>query len=285
MKKIVLILSLFVFAHGTCQNTAYSDQSSTDKFYLKSIYNTSDYTVVVFSGFMVDDYTGTLHKPGGKSPYILKTKNGSVHALVKQAGWNGPGYNGFGTRKFMGGESVMFKLYFEKVNNLDNISGVVEKDCYGSNCWSFEKIKIYKDDADEFDPHNDHISITNFSLNASYDSYNNNNKKGVELSINMTVKGLKSKPLALTVRVKNRASGQFEIPNHYAKFDYNYDEKKLNPDYDESVFNDIKLFVPYDEIILDKGKNNLSFDIDLIVDDAQHELIKHLKTQNWHLTN
>jgi hypothetical protein len=51
--------------------------------------------------------------------------------------------------------------------------------------------------------------------------------------------------------------------------------KSLKPGYDESVYNDMQVFMPYDEFHLEKGRFDLKLDADVIYKNG--DLVKHLK--------
>ena len=48
----------------------------------------------------------------------------------------------------------------------------------------------------------------------------------------------------------------------------------MKPAYDKAVYDDLQIFMPYDELDLPRGKYNLKMDVDLAYDDD--ELIQHL---------
>ena len=51
--------------------------------------------------------------------------------------------------------------------------------------------------------------------------------------------------------------------------------KSLKPGYDESIYNDMQVFMPYDEFHLGKGRFDLKLDADVIYKNG--DLVKHLK--------
>ena len=55
--------------------------------------------------------------------------------------------------------------------------------------------------------------------------------------------------------------------------------KALKPSYDETVYNDLQLFIPYTEFSLSSGKYNLKMDVDLIYENG--ELVQHLTYSNF----
>jgi hypothetical protein len=53
--------------------------------------------------------------------------------------------------------------------------------------------------------------------------------------------------------------------------------RALKPGYDETVYKDLELFMPYDELKLERGKYNLKMDVDVIYDNG--DLVEHM---NYH---
>ena len=56
----------------------------------------------------------------------------------------------------------------------------------------------------------------------------------------------------------------------------------LKPKYDETVYNDLQLFMPYDELDLDPGSHKLKMDIDLNYDDGTR--LQHLRYYDFNYT-
>ena len=101
-------------------------------------------------------------------------------------------------------------------------------------------------------------------------------RKGMRLHVNFEVTGLKGIDSMVSARV-SKASGDF-LKNDSA--DYSNDEGLLQikfamkPGFDTTVYKDADLFLPYNEIIVSKGKSQLKFDIDLNYENG--EMIQHL---------
>lgn len=55
--------------------------------------------------------------------------------------------------------------------------------------------------------------------------------------------------------------------------------KSLKPAYDEAVYADLELFLPYTEILLPKGRHDLKLDAEIIYKNG--DLVKHLKTHEF----
>ena len=55
--------------------------------------------------------------------------------------------------------------------------------------------------------------------------------------------------------------------------------KSLKPAYDESLYNDLQLFLPYSEFTLSKGRHDLKMNADVIYKNG--DMVKHLKTHEF----
>ena len=57
--------------------------------------------------------------------------------------------------------------------------------------------------------------------------------------------------------------------------------KSLNPGYDETLYNDLQIFMPYSELKLGRGKFDLKLDADIIYKNG--DLVKHLSYHEFWL--
>jgi hypothetical protein len=101
-------------------------------------------------------------------------------------------------------------------------------------------------------------------------------KRGMRIHVNFEVTGLKGVESKLSARVQ-RENGNF-LMNSNVGYTNNSGQLEvffeMNPGFPTTVYKDADLFLPYNEIIIGRGKHNLKLDFDLNYDDG--ELIKHL---------
>lgn len=109
-------------------------------------------------------------------------------------------------------------------------------------------------------------------------------RTGMRVHVNFQVGGLLNVSSQVAVRIAK--SDDTYVPG---SSDYFMNEDgafraifKLKPIYDPAVYSDAAIFIPYDEIVISKGKWNLRLDIDLNYDDD--ELIKHLHWEPFTFT-
>ena len=101
-------------------------------------------------------------------------------------------------------------------------------------------------------------------------------RKGMRIHVKFSVKNLKgvSSYVAVYFQKKDGTSlttsdSDFRSQNgNLALF------SSLKPDYDDTVYNDVQLFMPYEELGLKRGKHDLKMDIDLIYENG--DMIEHL---------
>lgn len=99
---------------------------------------------------------------------------------------------------------------------------------------------------------------------------------GMRMKVNFTVSGMKDKDGYLAIHFQKRdgtplpaKKGDYrDVNGNLAAF------QTLKPNYDDTEYNDLELFLPYDEFDLPVGRHNLKMDIDLL--DGKGVLIRHL---------
>ncbi|CAN5868051.1 hypothetical protein BH20ACI4_BH20ACI4_35200 [soil metagenome] len=103
-----------------------------------------------------------------------------------------------------------------------------------------------------------------------------NGKSGMRMTINFTVTGLKEKDSYLAIHFQTRDGDPLPAnPGDYRDVKGNLAVfQTLKPDYDETLYKDLKLFLPYDEIDLSAGRHELKMDVDLL--DGKGVSIEHL---------
>jgi hypothetical protein len=108
--------------------------------------------------------------------------------------------------------------------------------------------------------------------------------RGMRIHVNFEVTGLKGVASELAVRVQNEDGEMLESSSNVYSNDAGELRTffKMNPGYPTTVYKDATMFLPYQEIIIGKGKWNLKLDIDINHDDG--ELIKHLQFYEFEFT-
>lgn len=102
-------------------------------------------------------------------------------------------------------------------------------------------------------------------------------KKGMLIHVNFTAMNLKDVDcfMALYFEQKNGEKIQGVSSTYRSKSGQLAVYKSIKPAYAEAVFTDLKLFMPYNEVKLGKGRFDLKLDADLILKNG--DMIKHLK--------
>lgn len=106
-----------------------------------------------------------------------------------------------------------------------------------------------------------------------------NGKRGMRIHVKFTIENMKGVESYLRIRVtrKNGSNDEFLKSTNLS---YSNDDgelsvsKKLKPGYDKAFYNDEKIFLPYEQIIIGRGEHNLKLDVDIVA--ANDELIKHM---------
>lgn len=106
-------------------------------------------------------------------------------------------------------------------------------------------------------------------------------KKGMRMRTTFTVTGMKGKDGYLAIHFQKRdgdplpaKAGEYrDVKGNLAAF------QTIKPDYDETLYKDMDLFLPYDEIDLPVGKHDLKMDFDLL--DGKGIQIEHLAYENF----
>ena len=148
MNKLIPIVLTFFALQIQAQKNVEVGSGTTDNINIINIYNTDDYTVVVLNAKVESEIGMTLHAPEDDNPFILSDVKGNRYALVKQENWDGPNEGGYGTIYLDVGKTKEFKLYFNKMDDLQKIYSITEVNCEGDGCWSFYDIKV--NDSDEY---------------------------------------------------------------------------------------------------------------------------------------
>lgn len=93
-----------------------------------------------------------------------------------------------------------------------------------------------------------------------------NKKKGMQIHTNFTVHGMKDVDSYLAIyfetadgqRLRDKNKSYYSTAGEVAVY------KELIIDYDPGTYDDLKIFMPYDELDLKEGKYNLKMSVDLI---------------------
>ncbi len=103
-----------------------------------------------------------------------------------------------------------------------------------------------------------------------------NGRLGMRMTVNFTVTGLKGKDSYLAIHFQNRDGDPIPAnPGDYRDVKGNLAVfQTIKPDYDETLYKDLELFLPYDEFDLPAGRHELKMDVDLL--DGEGVSIEHL---------
>lgn len=277
MKKLILLaLTLFVLQIQAQKNVEVG-RSTTDYLNIISIYNTDDYTVVILNAKLDTEIGLTLHAPDDESPFVLSDSKGNRYALADQGNWDGPNEGGYGTIYLDVGKVKEFKLYFNKIEDLQKIYSITEVDCEGDGCWGFYDIEV--NDNDEYH-HPEDVTAELEKVWIDYDVYEDD-VLGMMIHANFSIHNMNGKKCYIIIRFIN-AEGEFLTSTSYEYSNYLGElriEDSLRPGYDKTVYSDSEVFFPYNEFILPKGDYYLKLDIDLVY--ANGDLIKHLTMKNF----
>lgn len=109
-------------------------------------------------------------------------------------------------------------------------------------------------------------------------------KRGMRIHTAFKVYAMKNVPGYLQIRFQTR-DGKFLMDKNGA-FDHEDGSvaafRELKPGYDPAVYEDLDVFMPYEELDLSAGKYELAMDVDVIHEDG--ELVQHLTTYNFDFT-
>lgn len=103
-----------------------------------------------------------------------------------------------------------------------------------------------------------------------------NGRLGMRMIVNFTVTGMKGQDSYLAIHFQTRDGEPLPArPGEYRDVNGNLAAfRTLRPDYDETLYKDLELFLPYDEFDLPAGRHNLKMDVDLL--DGKGVAIEHL---------
>jgi hypothetical protein len=124
--------------------------------------------------------------------------------------------------------------------------------------------------------------ISNSDIKVTFDrvwvDYNvtENGRKGMRIHVKFSVKNLKDVKSYVAVYFQKKDGTNLTTNNP----DFRSQKGNLalfysiKPAYDETDYNDVQLFMPYDELNLSKGRHDLKMDVDLIYENG--DIIEHL---------
>ena len=278
MKRFFILFLCLVALQLNAQKNVEVGRSTTDHLAIINIYNTGSYTVVVLNA-KADTAVGlTLHAPEDDSPFILSDFKGNRFALIKQDGWDGPNSGGFGSLDLQANKSKEFKLYFDKIDDLEKIYSMTEVNCEGDGCWDFYDIEVSEND-DYHHPKGVEVEFDKVWID--YDEYNDDNEYGMRIHAKFTIRKMEGKLCYMIIRFIN-AEGEFLTST---SFKYSNDkgelriEDNLRPGYESAVYSDSENFMPYSQFNFSSGDYYLKMDIDLVY--ANGDMIKHLTMHNF----
>ena len=108
-----------------------------------------------------------------------------------------------------------------------------------------------------------------------------NGRKGMRIHVKFTVLHMKGVEayLAIYFEMKNGDKVLTNNKDFRSKSGQVALYKSLTPAYDEAVYDDAQLFIPYDELNLGKGRFDLKMDADVIYKNG--DLVKHMKYHDF----
>lgn len=108
-----------------------------------------------------------------------------------------------------------------------------------------------------------------------------NGKKGMKIHVKFTANNMKGVDAYVAVYFEKKNGESIEGINtgFRSKDGQLAVYKSIKPAYDEAVYKDITLFMPYSEINVSKGKHDLKLDADIILQNG--DMVKHLKDHEF----
>ncbi|MDH7445706.1 hypothetical protein [Aquimarina sp. 2201CG14-23] len=282
MKKIILLCLIILSVQIKAQEkTVVVGNSTTTYVTITEVQNTGNWTEISLEFKPTNDINGTLHPPTSRSPFVLSDQKGNRYALKNQMGWEGPDAGGYGTVKLVPNQKKYLKLFFNKLEKIDDIYSLTELGCE-KGCWNFYDISL-KDKIIET-PKKENVS-TKFTRTWVDYNVTEDEKKGMRIHAEFTVFNLKDTECYMLVRFADKnekfltttkiayknVSGQISL------------YKKLTPKFDKTYYADVNVFMPYTEFNLSKEYHDLKYDVDLIYKDGG--IIKHFEMVSFYYDN
>ncbi|MDY8135625.1 hypothetical protein [Aquimarina sp. 2201CG5-10] len=270
----LFLISLQIVAQ---QKTVEVGNAVSNYVKLVDVQNAGSWTEISLELLPTSTVNGTLHAPTGKSPFILSDQRGNRYALKTQMGWEGPDTGGYGTIQLPANQKKYVKLFFNKLDNLDEIYSLTELNCKGDGCWNFYDIKLKDKVVEKEKPV---VQATYIKTWVDFHVKNDAGELGMNIHAKFTIHNLKDGECFLLVRFMNDKdeflkTEKLKYANKSGQISL---YRKLTPIYNQATFNDAKVFIPYSEFNL-KGEHNLKYDLDIIYENG--ELIKHLHIQKF----
>ncbi|WP_340074974.1 hypothetical protein [Leptobacterium sp. I13] len=287
MKRIITISLFLFFTYAYTQKVVTVGNSTTNYITIASVENSQQWTEVGLKFNPTTTINATLHAPSGKSPFVLTDKKGNRYSLIFQTGWGGSDKGGFGSMSLTANQEKRIKLYFSKLNNIDDIYSMTEVNCEGSGCWNFYNIKLTEavisggGDSSSGSFTNSKVASATYK-NAWLDKgVYENGKYGIRVHVSFSVENMTNKRGQITVRFMDE-DDEFLSTTNSSFANKNGDIavfKSIYPSSDNANYSDIEVFMPYDELNLPVGTHNLKCDIDLI--DDKGNLVKHFALKDF----
>ncbi|HWR32527.1 MAG TPA: hypothetical protein VN451_03305, partial [Chitinophagaceae bacterium] len=106
-------------------------------------------------------------------------------------------------------------------------------------------------------------------------------KKGMKIHLKFSIKNMKGMDAYAAVYFEKKNGEKIEGLNstYRSKNGQLAIYKSIKPAYDEAVYKDLQLFIPYSEINVGKGKHDLKLDADIILPNG--EMVKHLEEREF----
>ena len=112
-----------------------------------------------------------------------------------------------------------------------------------------------------------------------------NGEKGMRIHVKFTMANMKDVDSYLAIYFSKKNGDKLTNTNssYSSKSGQLAVYKSLKPGYDDAVYNDTQIFMPYDQFNLETGRSDLTMDLDLIYPNG--DLIKHLKYYDFWYEN
>ena len=275
---IILICSTHLYAQKIV--TVRGTKGVQDYIKITKVQNTDMWTEVVLEFNSTDVVNATLHEPTGKSPFMLKDRQGNEHILVYQRGWDGPNSGGYGSIEVAAGQNKNVSLFFNKIENIDDVYSLNESNCEGDGCWFFNDIALVNESEGS---RGLRPGIKFYKTWIDY-NVNENESKGMRIHTNFNTLNLNGIKCRLVVRFRNEkdeyiksSDDSFAIKSGDLGF-----TKQLIPGYVNTSYSDISFFIPYSEFELVKGEHMLRIDLDLYP--MSGDMIEHINFHKFKFT-
>lgn len=282
MRKFLFLIAIISSVQVFAQKELIINGTQTVAKYVSiaSIKNSDAWTEVVLAFNPSSDVSATLHEPGGKSPFILKDRDGNDHLFVYQKGWGGDKPGGYGSIVLAKDQKKTITLFFNKLESPEDVYSLNESNCEGDGCWFFNDISFFDEKVGT--PVSDPLGVM---LSASAEqNVIQDGIKGVVVNLNLRVMNLEGTDCQIALRFQNEDNEFLKTTNlKYANADQEIRvARDLKPSGMITDYEKLSFFVPYAEFNLTSGTKDIKVDFDL--DNVDGTVISHISISTLTLT-